>query len=874
MTLNLSISPYLYSFSTQFMLNVYNKSNLRYLLKSLLRNFNFNFYFYTQYPINTNPRYKLNFYPSNRRTASRIQTFPNRRLIFGLSSWNSDIFGGKRSTLRQFILRQKKPKVFRNNDYTTSYSSIIHSSRSWTSTFLLSKTSYTLLGVALRKHYKSRSISFSRESLANIQGWHKDKKRVLLSNNNLIKFQQPSARLSLFLNFIQLSNPATVPTKVSWAPHSFNRKVLHRFKPGRLFPYLFLDWKRLPPLSNVIRLSDIWRYSRKLTILPKNQKSFQTRPNQFKTLLSYSQHAIKSKLMRSDAKWSKRVRHVFQKLTINSTRNQDNIQSNHTTPHLPPKLLNSPLGLSTFMTDSSIPAIKNPPQSLLKSLKLVSGLASVRTQTFFPRSYSRISSPNYLGGKKNSTITKRVRSLALKSFKISSLAAKERKRWSTKFKRSSAILANGSMNFTSLQLGLRIPAYQFIKSTYAKAISKNLTLGNRYLVSSKKSIIPTPYTHFSYLTGVSANKDQSFLITPYRRLRFSFAPSAGFRFLASPFYYLNFMCAPLPGSTDLLKSLPSSTLKPSYTIFPDSDSIKALFFRRLNRQRLLFQARKSFSVEGWVRLKNSLPQSSPTLILNGSNSVIKGSGLNFASLKFSTQWIANLQLNLLRRRIGKSLTPRIRRIRFKPGYNRIWRVARTSIRDLLDLTTRYQYRLTPKLQKRYFQSRKLSTEYLSFTLGYALLSARFAHDNWILKELVSSGNVFLNGSNCTNFHTRLFTNDFIQLIVNLKFYIAARWLKNITSQKRTKVSKIFYRKLRPGVLRGPTKTPKKSRNLPTYFFDLQYVYSDIPKCFEVDYFTLSIFVVHDQLFFEKQLPVRSAKINNLTLNMYNWKYIT
>lgn len=874
MTSNLSITPYPYLSNTQFMLNVYNKSNLRYLLKSLLHNFNFNFYFYTQYPINTNPRYNLNFYPSNRLTALPTQTYSARRLVFGLSSRDEGIFRGRRSSPRRFILRQKPSKALRNSNYTTCYPLATHLSRTWGPAFLLNRTSYNLLGVALRKHYKSRSTPFSRESLVTIERWHKDKKRVLLSNNNFIKFQQPSSRLSLFLNFIRLSKPATVSTKVSWVPHPLNRKALHWSKHGRLFPYLFLDLKRLPLLPDVIRLSDIWRYSRKLTALPKNSKSPSTRSNRLKALLSYSQHVIKVKLMSSGAKWSKRVRRVFQKLTLNSIRNQSNGQPNRATSYLPSKLLSSPLKLSAFMADSSSQATKNSPLKSLRLPRLVPGLASVRTQTFFPRSHSRILPFNYLRGKKNSTIPKRVRSLAFKSFKVSSLVAKERKRWSSKFKRSSATLANASMNSTLLQSGLRILSYQFIKSTYAKSISENLALRNRYLVGSKKLTPSTSYAYFPYFPGVRANKDKSFLITPYRRLRFSFTPSAGFRFLASPFYYLNFISSPLPGSTDLLKSLPSSTLKPSYTIFPDSDSIKALFFRRLNRQRLLFQARKSFSAGGWVRLKNSLPQSSPTLILNGANSVIKGSGLNFSSLKFSTQWISNLQLNLLRRRIGKSLTPRIRRIRFKPGYNRIWRVARTSIRDLLDLTTRYQYRLTPKLQKRYFQSRKLSTEYLSFTLGYALLSARFAHDNWILKEIVTSGNVFLNGFNCTNFHTRLFTNDFIQLIINLKFYIAARWLKNITSQKRTKVSKIFYRKLRPGVLRGPTKTPKKSRNLPTYFFDLQYVYSDIPKCFEVDYFTLSIFVVHNQLFFEKQLPLRSTKINYRTLNMYNWKYIT
>ena len=88
-------------------------------------------------------------------------------------------------------------------------------------------------------------------------------------------------------------------------------------------------------------------------------------------------------------------------------------------------------------------------------------------------------------------------------------------------------------------------------------------------------------------------------------------------------------------------------------------------------------------------------------------------------------------------------------------------------------------------------------------------------------------------------------------------------------KKRSKVSKIFYKKIRPGITRGATKTPKLSRNLPNYFFNLEYSYSDIPQAFEVDYFSLSLFVVHDQLRFARYLPRKQFRINYSTLNMYN-----
>ena len=238
-------------------------------------------------------------------------------------------------------------------------------------------------------------------------------------------------------------------------------------------------------------------------------------------------------------------------------------------------------------------------------------------------------------------------------------------------------------------------------------------------------------------------------------------------------------------------------------------------------------------------------------------------------MSVSRNWVLHNESRLIDRSTYR--TPRIGRIRFKPGYYRIWRLARASAREILGFTSRYQYRLTPKLQRHYFQARQCDQSRLSLTVEFALLTSHLIPDHWSLKELLSSCSVYLNGICCTNRRLRLFCGDFVQMLINLKYYIALRWLDSWSVQKKTKVSKIFYRKLKP----SPTnKSIKTVRKLPHWFFDLQYTHTDIPKYFEVDYFTLSVFLLHDQISFERWLPSRARQLNPLVINMYNWKYIT
>jgi hypothetical protein len=149
--------------------------------------------------------------------------------------------------------------------------------------------------------------------------------------------------------------------------------------------------------------------------------------------------------------------------------------------------------------------------------------------------------------------------------------------------------------------------------------------------------------------------------------------------------------------------------------------------------------------------------------------------------------------------------------------------------------------------------------------------AQFSMDRVSTNDLLDSGNVFLNGLSCSNGDFYLFVNDFIQLIVNIKFYIALRWMKNWFILRRNRINKIFYRKYRSS---HSNRFIKTVRRLPSWFFDLQTAHTDLPKYFELDYFTLSIFVIHDELRHEKFTPSRAYLLDSQVLNMYNWKYIT
>lgn len=219
---------------------------------------------------------------------------------------------------------------------------------------------------------------------------------------------------------------------------------------------------------------------------------------------------------------------------------------------------------------------------------------------------------------------------------------------------------------------------------------------------------------------------------------------------------------------------------------------------------------------------------------------------------------------------GWPVQNKIKRIRFKPGYSRIWRKAREAINYTLRLNVRYQYRLSRRLHRLKYTSTHFAIKLTDWNLGQLVLNSRFVFDLATSTLLIKSNLVFVNGNVTINPNLILYVGDFIQLIVSLKFYIVSRWLINWNLHNKLKLNKLSRSKNNKS-RRDMSK--QKSNHLPDWIFTIGYKQVDIPKYLEVDYFTLSSFIIYEANTINNLSPLIHVEARPTILNMYNWKYI-
>jgi hypothetical protein len=67
---------------------------------------------------------------------------------------------------------------------------------------------------------------------------------------------------------------------------------------------------------------------------------------------------------------------------------------------------------------------------------------------------------------------------------------------------------------------------------------------------------------------------------------------------------------------------------------------------------------------------------------------------------------------------------------------------------------------------------------------------------------------------------------------------------------------------------------QKSNTVPDWIFSTKYDFSDVKSFIEVDYFTLSFYVIYEPYFnyYHPPTNILSPKVN--IYRLYNWKYIT
>ncbi len=807
----------------------------------------------------------------------------------------------------------------------------LHKGSLWQSTYLVRQRSIALLGPALRRRHLNK-VTTSFMAL-NETDQTRIKKQLFNSRetpSKFSKFSSAEARLRLFTRYLKLNRQLSMPLLgVKRRRRRLPKISAYLFLGLRRPPLVVLKtpftnlWKsfrktfqrnRMKPTltkrRNSLSLSGLFR---DITSIPRWQRVLPPRPKarlKSSSLRRWSKNLGRFRKEPLHSYFSKRYQRSkarvlrplvapsirtlgSQHLTPSSTTSRaianhtPRSLSSHTSPKTGKAFYSLRMGLKSRVIGMRTSSL---PERVLRETKLLTTFGSKRSlpkkgkNRFSLYLTSQAAKPTYryirhhpystLPGSATIPLTKTRRSykhfFKLFVYRLKSKRPQRvfrnrkpfRLKWTpvTRSARRTYSLSVRLLSPSKLSLA-RLPTEQLACSSLHKATLMSLTgpcLGAQLPLPSVLS--PTRSVH-QVLTKRSSDVRTTLSVSPL------YSPT----FVTSMFSFIGYSITSPSRISDVARSVTDYSTDLKYLIFPDVNAAKAAIFRRLNKQRFLMRARTHL----FNKIHFGNIEKNPRLELVHKPLRVASSSLsqttlnNQKGLSVSRNWVLHNELRSICRSTYR--TPRIGRIRFKPGYYRIWRLARASAREILGFTSRYQYSLTPKLQRHYFQARSGSQDKLSLTVEFALLTSHLIPDHWSLKELLCSHSVFLNGTSCVNPRLRLFCGDFLQLLINLKYYIALRWLDSWSVLKKTKVSKIFYRKLKP----SPTnKAIKTVRKLPHWFFDLQYTHTDIPKYFEVDYFTLSVFLLHDYISFERWLPSRARQLNPLVINMYNWKYIT
>ena len=217
---------------------------------------------------------------------------------------------------------------------------------------------------------------------------------------------------------------------------------------------------------------------------------------------------------------------------------------------------------------------------------------------------------------------------------------------------------------------------------------------------------------------------------------------------------------------------------------------------------------------------------------------------------------------------------RIPRVRFKPGYQRIWRQVRTALKVSLNVKFQYQQQLTKYLVKFYHLSSKYLLSYSESTLDKIVVYSHLLPDMSTTQLFSTNGFLYLNGKVTNSLSTVVIKNDLVQLVVSLWYYSITRWFLNWTNDRVRKFKRLVYRKNKPLQYKVMKNKKQQSYYTPNWIYQTRYDNTDVKPYLEVDFFTLSVFVLTDTYIQYYHKVDDMPDLRNSTYMLYNWKYIT
>ena len=202
---------------------------------------------------------------------------------------------------------------------------------------------------------------------------------------------------------------------------------------------------------------------------------------------------------------------------------------------------------------------------------------------------------------------------------------------------------------------------------------------------------------------------------------------------------------------------------------------------------------------------------------------------------------------------------------------RLWRRARRSLQIRTKTFFRYQHQLTDYLLMYKRGVHLPTTETDEFKIQNLLMKTRFVLDKNSARLFILRKLVFVNGVLCTNQRFQLFAGDFLQLIVSFKYYVTFRWLLNHNQKIKMRIKLLSKKLKQKKAAQNPDK--KYSKHTPQWVSRYTSLFLDIAKYMEVDFFTLSAFILHDPLSWNDINVYTETILKPQIFNVYNWKYI-
>ncbi len=206
----------------------------------------------------------------------------------------------------------------------------------------------------------------------------------------------------------------------------------------------------------------------------------------------------------------------------------------------------------------------------------------------------------------------------------------------------------------------------------------------------------------------------------------------------------------------------------------------------------------------------------------------------------------------------------IKKIYFGNHFARNVRNFRNLVNIIFELKLKYQHRLTRYLFKFKYFSYNVILNFFFFRLNNILERSSLVIFKANIQQLINKHHVYLNGMVVKNLNIQVMVGDFISLLVSWNTLIFLKYNFVSLFNFKYELNKFFFRYI---------SRRKKQRTIQYWFNKYRNIYTDVPLFMELDYLTLSFFIIYSP---NLNYLMRYSYYNFLPLSVIfnlNWKFI-